>query len=225
MSGKSADRVDQLPLALASADGSPFDAGRQLSLPLADCEGSDTELIVTAANARAVSLLQRPQDWGGRTLVLAGPRKSGRSLHARMAAGRTGARVIDRADAREEEAVFDAWNAAEADGRPLLLLADHAPPQWQPRLPDLRSRLASSPVVMLSDPDDDLADALLDKLLLRRGLTSTPTLRRQVWTRLERTHLALVRFADAVDGRGALTRDGARQALEFVGPHAESLAA
>lgn len=186
--------------------------GRQLALPLEEGPG-DSDLIVTTANEAAVALLERPDIWPVRSLILAGPRKSGRSLHARMAARRTGARVLEAADRQEERAVFDAWNEAEREGRPLILLADRPPPAWTPHLPDLRSRLAASPVARLADPDPMMADALLEKLLLRQGMFSSAALRREALVHLPRSHVAIVRFADAVPRGPALTRQVIRAVL------------
>ena len=201
------------------SDGGRFEAGRQLSLPL-DAREPDLRLIVTPANADAVSLIERPDRWSGRSLILTGPRKSGRSLHARLAAAH-GARVLDDADRRCEEEVFRAWNAAQDDGPPLLLVADRPPPDWRPRLADLRSRLGGSSIATLADPDATMADSLLEKLLLARGLMSTAGLRAEALTRLERSHLAIVRFADALPPARALTRTMIRALARPV----ESLAA
>lgn len=186
--------------------------GAQLALPL-DAGGEDRDLIVTAANHDAVALLENVHDWPSSVLILTGPRKSGRSLHARLAAGRSGARVLDGADRMEERRLFAAWEEATATGSPLILIADEPPPAWRVQLPDLRSRLGAAAVATLADPDEAMADALLEKLLWRRGVTSTGTVRRAALLRLERTHLALWRFADRVDGGGTLTRDRLARAL------------
>lgn len=202
-------------LPLVARDGRGIAAAHQLDLPLACPAGEEPALIVTAVNATAVAMLERPEDWPGHALVLAGPRRSGRSLHARLAAAR-GARVLDGADARAEDEVFDAWNAAQS-GAPLLLVADQAPPGWRPALPDLRSRLAASGVAVLSDPDDAMVDALLELLLLRRGVTSSVGLRREAAQALPRTHLALTRFVDALPAPGTLSRDATRRVLHALG--------
>lgn len=189
---------------------------RQLPLPLGSLCDSPAHLIVSAANARAVALLEEPAGWPSRAMVLAGPRQSGRSLHARLAAAR-GARVLDSADRREEEGVFDAWNAAQDGGPPLLMIAERLPPLWAPRLSDLRSRLAASALAVLDHPDDPMADALLEHLLIKRGIASSERLRREARRPLERTHLALVRFADAVEFGTALTRGSIGDAHQTLG--------
>ena len=103
-------------------------------------------------------------------------RRQRRSLLARRLAARTGARVFDRAEDADEEELFHAWNAAQASRRPLLLVADRAPPAWTPRLPDLASRLAATPHVAIAEPDDAMFSALLGKLLSARGLLAPPDL-------------------------------------------------
>ncbi len=190
--------------------------GLQLSLAL-DVHQPDLQLIVTPANADIVATLERPDRWLAHTMVLAGPRKSGRSLHARLAAT-LGARVLDGADLRDEGELFAAWNRAQSTKEPLLLVAERAPPGWQPDLADLRSRLGAVSVATLRHPDDALADGLLEKLLLGRGIRSTPASRSAALTRLERTHLAIVRFVDALTPGQSLMRQGG-------GHHAQSLAA
>src|SRR3546814_18684081 len=71
------------------------------------------------------------------------PRGSGRSLMGRLFARETGGRVIDGHASVAEEEIFHAWNAAQASGTPLLIIADAPPSDWNVALPDLRSRLAA----------------------------------------------------------------------------------
>lgn len=196
-------------------------AGRQLALPLDEGSANDSDLIVTAANEDAVRLLTDVGSWPSHTVILTGPRKSGRSLHARLAARRTGARVIDRAEKYDEVALFDAWNDAQASARPLIMVSDQPSPDWTVGLPDLQSRLASCPVATLADPDDRMADALLEKLLWRRGVASSLVVRRSALTALERTHVAIWRFAGEVESGTPLTRAAVRMILA----HPQRLAA
>ena len=110
------------------------------------------------------------------TAILTGPRKSGRSLLARIFAAKSGGAIIDEAERQPEEALFHAWNRAQADRRPLILIADAPPPEWTVALPDLRSRLAASPVATIGPPDDELIRALLEREFQRRSLDARPDL-------------------------------------------------
>ncbi|QNP42521.1 hypothetical protein H9L15_09680 [Sphingomonas daechungensis] len=103
--------------------------------------------------------------------VLTGPRRSGRTLLARTFAERVHGRVIDQADSHDEEEVFHAWNDAQDTGHPVILVANSAPPAWSPALPDLRTRLAITPVATINQPDDKLFEALIQLLFADRGFT------------------------------------------------------
>ena len=217
--GRAADNAvsAQAELPLLLDNGRTLARPQQLTLALDEAGNAPAHLIVTRSNAAAVSLLERPDCWPSRAMVLAGPRRSGRSVHARLAVAQ-GARVLDVVETRDEEQVFDAWNLAQAGGPPLLMVADHLPPAWVPRLPDLRSRLSACALAAIDDPDDEMADALLEHLLLKRGIASTPLLRSEVLRPLERTHLALVRFVDAVQPAPSLTRAAIRDTHAQTSP-------
>lgn len=171
----------------------------QLTLPLVTPQTSETEFLVSDSNAKAVHQLEHWATWPVMSGVLVGPRKSGRSLLARIFAAKTGGSMIDDAEQANETDVFHAWNRAQAEHRPLLIVADHAPPEWSPRLPDLRSRLAATPVLQLGPPDDQLVQLLLTRFLERRMLHARPDLIEWLAKRVERSHLALIRVADALE--------------------------
>lgn len=171
----------------------------QIALPLAwPAAPQDDEFLVTPSNADAVALLDGWHDWPVRTALLTGARKSGRSLLARIWAAKSGGTIIDAAEAQPEADLFHAWNRAQ-EGCPLLLVADAAPPAWVVRLPDLRSRLAASPVAMLGAPDDQLIRALFQCQFLRRGVDARADVIEWLVTRVERSHLAVLRTVDALD--------------------------
>ena len=182
-------------------------------------EEETTDFIVTEANHAAVRHLESPGSWPVRVALLTGPRKSGKSLLGRIFAARTQANVIDDADQRPEDMVFHAWNSAQENRTPLLLIAENAPPLWAVRLPDLRSRLHATPVLHISAPDVPLAEALLVKLLAKRGLALMADSAAYAAARLERSYIALERAADAIDAaslsqKRAITLPLVRQALE-----------
>ena len=178
----------------------------QLGLPLGwPADERQEDFIVGDSNARAVKHLEHWGTWPVMATVLTGPRKSGRSLLGRLFAAKSGGRLFDDADQKPEDALFHAWNAAQDSRKPLLIVADAAPPAWAVRLPDLRTRLAATPVLALSDPDDALAAALVEKLLVQRNLQVPPGLVPWLLPRIERTHVGLIQAVDALD-EAALAR-------------------
>lgn len=172
----------------------------QIALPLVwPADPRDDEFLVSGSNARAVNALEHWATWPVMTSLLVGPRKSGRSLLARIFAAKSGGAIIDDAQRRDEAELFHAWNRAQSDRRPLLLIADVAPPAWPIALPDLRSRLAATPVATIEAPDDILIRALLEREFGRRGLDARPDLIDWIVARIERSHVAVMRTVDALD--------------------------
>lgn len=178
----------------------------QLALPLAwPADPGDDAFLVGSSNANAVELLENWAAWPVRAGLLVGPRKSGRSLLARIFQRKCGGVVMDEAQQAPETALFHAWNRAQEANRPLLIVADERPPAWDIALPDLRSRIAASPTAVIDAPDDTLARALLERGLARRGLDARPELVDWVTSRIERSHLAIACTVDALD-TGAMER-------------------
>jgi hypothetical protein len=163
---------------------------RQIALPL-DWPDASAAFLVAPSNAQAAQMLERWQGWPVMTALLVGPPRSGRSLLARLFAARSGGRVIDDAQGVAEAELFHAWNRAEAEHRPLLIVADAAPPAWPIALPDLRSRLAASAHATIGAPDDALVRALFEAMFLRRGLDARPALIDWLAARVERSHRAV----------------------------------
>ena len=172
----------------------------QIALPLEwPADPRDEEFLVTPSNARAAHLVEHWGAWPVMTALLTGPRKSGRSLLARIFASKSGGTIIDDAEKRPEAELFHAWNQAQAERKRLLIVADAAPPEWRIRLPDLRSRLGASPVAEIGAPDDELMRALLERQFHRRGLDARPDLIDWLVARIERSHIAVMRTVDALD--------------------------
>jgi chromosomal replication initiation ATPase DnaA len=191
----------------------------QIALPLdwPQTEG-ESRFIVSSANREAFDHFRKWTMWPVKATVLTGPRRSGRTLLARTFAERVHGRVIDQADQHDEEDVFHAWNDAQDSGLPLIMVADVAPPAWSPALPDLRTRLAITPVANINQPDDSLFEALIQLLFADRGLhVPTDALRfmserlgREYWT-AERAVEEVDRFAIAE--RARVTMPTIRRAL------------
>ena len=187
--------------------------------PVAD---SEEDFLLSDANRAAYEHLIRWSVWPVMATLLTGPRKSGRSLLGRIFVRKTGGRLFDNAEEHDEEMLFHAWNDAQARRKPLLIVADAPPPQWEVALPDLRSRLTATPHVAIAPPDDGLIVALIFKLLGDRGIAAPPDLPEFLLPRIERSYVAVLNVVDALD-RAMLSRHRrmtvpmARQALSEVG--------
>ncbi|MBP8234183.1 MAG: chromosomal replication initiator DnaA [Rhizorhabdus sp.] len=195
----------------------------QIALPFQwPAEANERDFIVGDANRTAVRHLEHWSLWPVMASVLTGPRKSGRSLLGRIFAAKTGGRFVDNAETQDEERLFHAWNAAQADRKPLLLAADEPPARWKIKLPDLRSRLLASQHVAIEEPDGALMTALVEKLINNRGLEARPDVVRYVVPRIERSYVALGRLVDALDEaalarRRPITLAVAKEALAAIG--------
>jgi chromosomal replication initiation ATPase DnaA len=175
-------------------------AADQIALPLdwPQTEG-ESRFIVSDANRSAFDHFRNWSLWPVKATVLTGPRRSGRTLLARTFAERVHGRVIDQAESRNEEEVFHAWNDAQDSGLPLVLVADGAPPVWSPKLPDLRTRLAITPVTTINQPDDALFEALIQLLFADRGLHVPRDALRFMTERLNREYWTAERAVEEVD--------------------------
>ncbi len=172
----------------------------QIALPLAwPDDPRDDAFLVTPSNARAAHQLEHWGAWPVMAALLTGPRKSGRSLLARIFAAKSGGTIVDDAERQSETAIFHAWNTAQAERRPLVIVADAAPPEWAVTLPDLRSRLIASPHIAILPPDDALMRTLFAHLFARRGLDAREDLIDWLAARIERSHVAVQRVVDVLD--------------------------
>ena len=195
----------------------------QFGLPFdwpAQDDGAD--FIVTGANEMAVRHLDAWGNWPVRSSLLVGPRKSGKTLLGRIFVARSGGRLIDDAETQPEEELFHAWNEAQESRLPLLLISSHAPPEWSISLPDLRSRLHATPTVQIQIPDVDLMSALLIRALSKRGLVLMPGIANFAAAQMERSYIAVLRAADALDEaslsqKRAITQNLVKNALAQAG--------
>ncbi|HVE01800.1 MAG TPA: DnaA/Hda family protein [Sphingomicrobium sp.] len=172
----------------------------QIALPLdwPHTEG-DARFIISDANREAFEHFRSWSLWPVKATVLTGPRRSGRSLLARSFVERVQGRLFDDAEERDEEEIFHAWNQAQDTGRPLVMVADEAPPLWAPRLPDLKTRLAVTPVIRIEHPDDMLFSALIQLFFADRGLHIPADALRFMAERLHRDYWTAERAVETID--------------------------
>jgi chromosomal replication initiation ATPase DnaA len=166
----------------------------QISLPF-DWSGhsaaASDSFIVSDANQLAVKHLEGWRDWPMQVSVLSGPPRSGRSTLGRQFAKLSGGAVIDDAEGVGEELLFHAWNRAQLEQRPLLLISQAPPKDWTVALPDFRSRLLAVPHVRIEEPDDSLVKALIERGLLEGGALWAPDVPEWLYRRIERSYGAI----------------------------------
>jgi len=191
----------------------------QIALPLDWPQAADDDrFLVSQANAQAFEHFRTWSMWPVKATILTGPRRSGRTLLARAFCARVGGTLVDQAEAHDEEALFHAWNAAQESKRPLVMIVDEVPPAWHIALPDLRTRIAVTPIARIAQPDDILFKALLRLLFADRGLHVADEPLRFISDRVERSYYNAERVVEAIDrfaiaDRARLTLPTIRRAL------------
>ena len=172
----------------------------QISLPFEWHGGAgDGDFLVSDANRLAVAHLERWRDWPLSVSVLTGPPRSGRSTLARHFAQMSGGAIIDEAEGDDEHRLFHAWNAAQTEQRPLLMVGRTPPGSWTVALPDLRSRLAAAPHVAIAEPDEALARALIERAFDRAGAGYAADLPDWLLRRVERSYGAIDMVTQLLD--------------------------
>jgi chromosomal replication initiation ATPase DnaA len=191
----------------------------QFALPLDWPQaGDDSRFIISEANRAAFDHFRSWSMWPVKATMLTGPRRSGRSLLARAFVARVGGRLFDGAEVCDEEELFHAWNAAQDSGKPLILVVDEVPPAWDIGLPDLRTRLAVTPVARIEQPDDALFRKIIRLQFADRGLHIPDDCLKYIADRVERSYWMAERVVEAIDrfaiaGRARLTLPTVRRAL------------
>ena len=197
-------------------------AADQIALPLDWPQvGEEQRFILSDANRAAFEHFRNWSLWPVKATILAGPRRSGRSLLARGFIARVGGRLFDQAERHDEEELFHAWNQAQETGRAMVMITDGAAP-WPVNLPDLRTRLAVTPVTSILEPDDALFAGLINLLFADRGLHIPAEALNFITQRVHRDYVTAERVVEAIDRhafaeRARLTLPTIRRALGLAG--------
>lgn len=172
---------------------------RQIALPLDELRnGASSSLIITQSNAAAFAGLSSAAAWPKHCAILTGPARSGKTLMARYFSGQSGT-VIDEAESSSAETMFNAWNRSQESHVPLLLISRWQPSEWNVSLPDLQSRLGAALLLEIAPPDDEMIEQLLQKQLVDRGAVISIDALSYVKRRIERSYVAIEKFARAAN--------------------------
>lgn len=191
----------------------------QFALPLDWPQAQkESRFILSDANRSAFEHFRAWSLWPVKATMLTGPRRSGRSLLARAFTDRVGGRLFDPADRHDEVELFHAWNEAQDSGHPIVMIVDEVPPAWEVSLPDLRTRLAITPIARIEQPDDRLFRSLVGLLFADRGLHLPDEALKFIAERVERSYWMAERVVEAIDRfaiseRSRLTLPTVRRAL------------
>lgn len=176
---------------------------RQIPLPLSTASDSPPRIVVGNGNAQAVDALLEPGRWPFHTAILSGGPRSGKTLLARWFVETGQGDALDDADRMEEDAVFHAWNRAQENRRPLLIVASHrrgvGEGRWQVTLPDLGSRLGAALELEIGEPDEAMMADLFDVHAQMHGIVLDPAAIDYLVPRTERSHLGVERLVAAID--------------------------
>jgi chromosomal replication initiation ATPase DnaA len=190
------------------------------------------DLIVSAANAEAVSAIDGWQAWHGGCLALVGPSGAGKSHIAAIWTEAAGAAIVDvpirpddlvdlqgrpilleDAEHQPGEALFHLINQAGETGGGLLMTSRAQPATWPADVPDLRSRLNALRVAELGPPDDEILAGALYKFFRERNIKPAEDLVPYLLYRIERSIPAAREIVRRLDEAGDAQRRSISRAL------------
>lgn len=179
-------------------------------LPYAVAKTVD-DFFVSSCNEEAFSWIQKPS-WPFAMVLLTGPEGCGKTHMAHIFAKTvlkakdlketdipllpSRAVIEDIDECRNEPVLFHLFNYAKESQRQILLTARAVPPF---KLPDLKTRMSTVPVIPIHAPDDMVMMALLCKAFTDRQVDVDSDVITYLMTHLDRSYQAVHQVVAAVD--------------------------
>lgn len=183
---------------------------QQLVLPLSLPPSLEMgDFIVSSSNDEALSWLGKWPEWPQNTLLIYGPKGSGKSHIASIWQSQAqllephqitleglmevfnpdGHFILDNAEKVEcEEALFHLLNSARNGSGSLLILSNSHPQEWEVELPDLNSRLKALMTIKIQEPDDTLLKGLIQKYFSDQQVSLSEDVLNYLFTHLPRSY-------------------------------------
>lgn len=169
------------------------------------------DFFVSACNEEAFSWIQKPT-WPFAMVLLTGPEGCGKTHMAHIFAKTVlkakdfkeadilllpqRAVIEDIDECRDEQVLFHLFNYAKESRKQILLTARAVPPF---KLPDLKTRMSTVPVIPIHAPDDMVMMALLCKAFTDRQVDVDSDVITYLMTHLDRSYQAVHQIVAAVD--------------------------
>jgi chromosomal replication initiation ATPase DnaA len=151
------------------------------------------DFAVTDVNRIAFDFICYPDTWRAPSLCVVGPAASGKTHLAHIFTeihGSSAYRVIDNAEAADQESLFHAYNSAAEHGQKIAFFMKDPPATWV-TLPDLLSRLNAGARAVIDNPDEKTMAAVYRKLFADRGLMADDATIAFLTARSERSYAAM----------------------------------
>ena len=129
-----------------------------------------SNFFVSDANQTAVNILKSPGRWTSPILLLLGPVGAGKTHLGLAWQKQAQGEFLDDAHSLDETRLFNSFNRAlSGESKGLLLASQYSPLNWNIDLPDLKSRLAATPIINLVEHDEGSLEPILRSFFSHMG--------------------------------------------------------